>query len=378
MNRFEDLVHTARRDGGRAVASTASASCGRESQDGDARRRRRDHRRLPHLVVLHPALHRHARATSTPTPTASCSRCRCTAGTRSEGEAFVPAYLELLARRRVAQPRGARRRSSASTSTDPGFWDAGLDLVERPARAGRGGRRGGPGRARLARDAPGRGPTLGGVTDDRWLPPSTPAYEPPQPRAPRRTARPSGPPRRRRPARTAARAAGRPRARWWASSRASCCCCPRPSSWSRRARCWSRSPPTRSIWGWQFGVGFVLLLLVHEYGHVIQLRREGVKDVSAPVFIPFLGAAIWSKSLGRDAAAEARVGLAGPILGSLAALRRASACYAATGNNLFLRAGLHRILPEPVQPAAGGLPGRRARRGGAAARGSGCSACSGS
>jgi Zn-dependent protease len=89
------------------------------------------------------------------------------------------------------------------------------------------------------------------------------------------------------------------------------------------------------IWGWQFGVGFVLLLLVHEYGHVIQLKREGVKDVSAPVFIPFLGAAIWSKSLGQDAAAEARVGLAGPVLGSIGAL----ACvglYAATGNNLFL------------------------------------------
>jgi Zn-dependent protease len=88
------------------------------------------------------------------------------------------------------------------------------------------------------------------------------------------------------------------------------------------------------IWGWQFGVGFVLLLLVHEYGHVIQLRREGVKDASAPVFIPFLGALIWSKSLGDDAAAEARVGLAGPILGSVGAL----ACvglYLATGNNLF-------------------------------------------
>jgi Zn-dependent protease len=88
------------------------------------------------------------------------------------------------------------------------------------------------------------------------------------------------------------------------------------------------------IWGWQFGVGFVLLLLVHEYGHVIQLRREGVKDVGAPVFIPFLGAAVWAKTLGRDAAAEARVGLAGPILGSIGA----AACvglYALTGNHLF-------------------------------------------
>jgi Zn-dependent protease len=89
-----------------------------------------------------------------------------------------------------------------------------------------------------------------------------------------------------------------------------------------------------SIWGWQFGVGFVLLLLVHEYGHVIQLRREGVKDASAPIFIPFFGALIWSKSLGGDAAAEARVGLAGPILGSIGA----AACvviYALTGDDLF-------------------------------------------
>ena len=73
------------------------------------------------------------------------------------------------------------------------------------------------------------------------------------------------------------------------------------------------------IWGWTFAVGFVLLLLVHEMGHVLQLRREGV-EASAPMFIPFLGAVISAKSLGDDAAAEARVGLAGPILGSVATL----------------------------------------------------------
>ncbi|MFL5818705.1 MAG: site-2 protease family protein [Conexibacter sp.] len=70
------------------------------------------------------------------------------------------------------------------------------------------------------------------------------------------------------------------------------------------------------IWGWQFAAGFVLLLLVHEMGHVIQLRREGV-EASAPMFIPFLGAVVAAKSLGDDAAAEARVGLAGPVLGSI-------------------------------------------------------------
>jgi Zn-dependent protease len=73
------------------------------------------------------------------------------------------------------------------------------------------------------------------------------------------------------------------------------------------------------IWGWAFAVGFVLLLLLHELGHVIQLRREGVQ-ASAPMFIPFLGAVIAAKSMGDDAAAEARVGLAGPILGSIATL----------------------------------------------------------
>jgi Zn-dependent protease len=73
------------------------------------------------------------------------------------------------------------------------------------------------------------------------------------------------------------------------------------------------------IFGWPFAVGFVLLLLLHELGHVIQLRREGV-EASAPMFIPFLGAVIAAKSMGKDAAAEARVGLAGPILGTIATL----------------------------------------------------------
>ena len=71
------------------------------------------------------------------------------------------------------------------------------------------------------------------------------------------------------------------------------------------------------IWGWKFAVGFVALLFIHEMGHYIQLRREGVKP-SGMVFIPFLGAAVGTRSLGGSALAEARVGLAGPIVGSLA------------------------------------------------------------
>jgi Zn-dependent protease len=72
------------------------------------------------------------------------------------------------------------------------------------------------------------------------------------------------------------------------------------------------------IWGWPFAAGFVALLFVHESGHAIQMRREGVKP-SWMVFIPFMGAAIGARSLGGNALAEARIGLAGPILGTAGA-----------------------------------------------------------
>ncbi len=73
------------------------------------------------------------------------------------------------------------------------------------------------------------------------------------------------------------------------------------------------------IWGWKFAVGFVALLFIHEMGHYVQLRREGVKP-SGMLFIPFLGAVVGARSLGGSAVAEARVGLAGPVVGTAAAL----------------------------------------------------------
>jgi len=89
-----------------------------------------------------------------------------------------------------------------------------------------------------------------------------------------------------------------------------------------------------SLWfGWTFALGFVVLLFVHEMGHVLQLRREGIK-ASAPMFIPFLGAVVMMRQMPDDALAEARVGLAGPVLGTLGA----AACLAigeATGSDFF-------------------------------------------
>jgi len=88
------------------------------------------------------------------------------------------------------------------------------------------------------------------------------------------------------------------------------------------------------FFGWWFAAGFVALLFIHEMGHVIALRREGIK-ASAPMFIPFMGAMIVSRSLGENALAEARVGLAGPILGSLGAAAVA-VVGGLTGSSLLL------------------------------------------
>src|SRR5262249_43860936 len=72
------------------------------------------------------------------------------------------------------------------------------------------------------------------------------------------------------------------------------------------------------IWGWQFALGFVLLLLVHETGHLLVAKKFGLK-VGAPVFIPFMGAFIALKEAPRNAWMEACVGIGGPMLGSLGA-----------------------------------------------------------
>ena len=100
-----------------------------------------------------------------------------------------------------------------------------------------------------------------------------------------------------------------------------------------------------------------MLLLVHEMGHVIALRREGIK-ASAPMFIPFMGAVITSRSLGDNALAEARVGLAGPVLGSIGA----AACiviWHATGNDIWRALAFTGFLLNlfnllPVVPLDGG------------------------
>ena len=70
--------------------------------------------------------------------------------------------------------------------------------------------------------------------------------------------------------------------------------------------------------GWGLAAGFIILLMVHELGHILAARYVGVK-VSAPLFIPYIGAIIDIRGKITSAWHEAVIGIAGPILGSLGA-----------------------------------------------------------
>jgi len=110
-------------------------------------------------------------------------------------------------------------------------------------------------------------------------------------------------------------------------------------------------------WGWLFAAGFVLLIFVHEMGHVVAMRIEGI-PAGAPMFIPFVGAFVAMHGRPRDAAVEARVAMAGPLAGSLAAWAVLGAGLALE-QRLLLALGHTAILINlfnlvPVPPLDGG------------------------
>ncbi len=87
------------------------------------------------------------------------------------------------------------------------------------------------------------------------------------------------------------------------------------------------------MWGWWFAAGFVILIFIHECGHLVAARRVGLK-VGAPVFIPFMGAIIALKEAPPNAWIEAQVGIGGPLLGTLGAVL-CHIIYVVTGHPLF-------------------------------------------
>jgi Zn-dependent protease len=93
-----------------------------------------------------------------------------------------------------------------------------------------------------------------------------------------------------------------------------------------------------ALWGWQFALGFVLGIYVHEMGHVAALRHYGI-PATAPMFIPGIGAFVRIKQYPATPSEDAYVGLAGPLWG-LGAACIMYVLYLAT-NNIFFAALTH-------------------------------------
>jgi len=74
-----------------------------------------------------------------------------------------------------------------------------------------------------------------------------------------------------------------------------------------------------TIWGWSYAAGFIALIFAHEMGHFVAARRCGL-NVGAPTFIPFVGAWIELKDQPVDVRTEAYVAIAGPLVGTVAAV----------------------------------------------------------
>jgi Zn-dependent protease len=76
------------------------------------------------------------------------------------------------------------------------------------------------------------------------------------------------------------------------------------------------------VFGWPFATGFVLLIFVHEMGHVIAMYWRGIK-ASVPIFLPFIGAFVAMREMPPNARVEAEVAIAGPLTGTAGA----AVCY---------------------------------------------------
>jgi Zn-dependent protease len=106
-----------------------------------------------------------------------------------------------------------------------------------------------------------------------------------------------------------------------------------------------------------FGVGFVLMLLVHELGHGYAMRRCGVQ-AGWPIFIPFFGAMIAMRGLPRDRSHEAEIAYGGPLAGALVAVAAAALGFV-TDSRIFMVLAytaffLNLFNLTPISPLDGG------------------------
>jgi Zn-dependent protease len=76
------------------------------------------------------------------------------------------------------------------------------------------------------------------------------------------------------------------------------------------------------IFGWRYGLGISVCILIHEMGHFVDIKRRGL-PAEMPVFLPGLGAYVRWASLGVTRRQIAQISLAGPLAGWIAA----AVCY---------------------------------------------------
>jgi len=88
-----------------------------------------------------------------------------------------------------------------------------------------------------------------------------------------------------------------------------------------------------AAFGMLFGIGFAVLILIHEMGHFIDIKRRGL-PAEMPVFLPGLGAYVRWQALGVPLETRAAISLAGPLAGFFAALACALLWWQ-TGNSFW-------------------------------------------
>jgi Zn-dependent protease len=88
-----------------------------------------------------------------------------------------------------------------------------------------------------------------------------------------------------------------------------------------------------TLYGAKFGIGFAALILIHEMGHFVDIKRRGL-PAEMPVFLPGLGAYVRWQALGVSGQARAAISLAGPLAGWIASVACALVWWK-TGNSLW-------------------------------------------
>jgi Zn-dependent protease len=121
---------------------------------------------------------------------------------------------------------------------------------------------------------------------------------------------------------------------------------------------------------WAFGLGVVLLICVHEFGHAFALRIKRL-PATLPIFIPGIGAFVTLPNQPISLRDDAEISLAGPFLGGIGAL----VCFligvftlnAHTTDAIFLNLAsfgffLNALNLIPILPLDGGHIGRAISR----------------